>query len=93
MGFYVYFRFDRMRHGCPLFIDVTWHPAGNPGGDSETSSITIATSAVNYCGIETMLHITCCDLTKDELTQHLLRAKAVGIRNIMALRGGISYDF
>lgn len=35
-------RFDRMREGDPLFCDVTWHPAGNPGGDTETSSLTIA---------------------------------------------------
>ena len=24
-------RFDRMSEGGPLFCDVTWHPAGNPG--------------------------------------------------------------
>lgn len=35
-------RFDRMREGDPLFCDITWHPAGNPGGDTETSSMTIA---------------------------------------------------
>ena len=31
-----------MKDGCPLFCDVTWHPAGNPGGETETSSMTIA---------------------------------------------------
>lgn len=25
-------RFDRMFEGGPLFCDVTWHSAGNPGG-------------------------------------------------------------
>ncbi|XP_066942782.1 methylenetetrahydrofolate reductase (NADPH) [Macrobrachium rosenbergii] len=80
-------RFDRMREGDPLFCDVTWHPAGNPGGESETSSLTIAGAALNYCGLETMLHMTCCSMTKTEITQHLQRAKDVGLRNILALRG------
>ncbi|XP_071552419.1 methylenetetrahydrofolate reductase (NADPH) [Panulirus ornatus] len=80
-------RFDRMREGDPLFCDVTWHPAGNPGGDTETSSLTIAGAALNYCGLETMLHMTCCSMTKTEITRHLKRAKDVGIRSILALRG------
>ncbi|XP_063880009.1 methylenetetrahydrofolate reductase (NADPH)-like [Scylla paramamosain] len=80
-------RFDRMREGDPLFCDVTWHPAGNPGGDTETSSLTIAGAALNYCGLETMLHMTCCSMTKSEISHHLQRAKEVGIRNILALRG------
>ena len=74
--------------GRPLFCDVTWHPAGDPGSDKPTSSITIASSMLNYSGIETMLHITCCDLTRDQITRHLKKAKDLGIRNILALRGG-----
>lgn len=27
-------RLERMGMGTPLFIDITWHPAGNPSGDS-----------------------------------------------------------
>ncbi|KAK7085065.1 hypothetical protein SK128_003544 [Halocaridina rubra] len=80
-------RFDRMREGDPLFCDVTWHPAGNPGGDTETSSLTIAGAALNYCGLETMLHMTCCSMSRVEITRHLKRAKDVGLRNILALRG------
>ncbi len=71
-----------------MFCDVTWHPAGNPGGDTETSSMTIASAALNYCGLETMLHLTCCNLSKAEVTRHLDRARDLGIRNILALRGG-----
>ncbi|XP_018025949.1 methylenetetrahydrofolate reductase-like [Hyalella azteca] len=80
-------RFDRLKEGDPLFCDVTWHPAGNPGGDTETSSLTIAGAALNYCGLETMLHMTCCYMTKAEITRHLSRAKDLGLRNILALRG------
>ena len=38
----LYVRFDRMGQGNPLFCDVTWHPAGDPGSDKPTSSTTIA---------------------------------------------------
>ena len=81
-------RFDRMFAGGPLFCDVTWHPAGNPGGNQETSSMQIANCALNYCGLETMLHITCTNQTKEAITSHLLKAKRLGIKNILALRGG-----
>ncbi|KAM5141602.1 methylenetetrahydrofolate reductase (NADPH) [Mantella aurantiaca] len=80
-------RFDRMGSGGPLFIDVTWHPAGDPGSDKETSSMIIASTAVNFCGLETVLHMTCCQQTKEEITRHLQKAKHQGLKNIMALRG------
>jgi methylenetetrahydrofolate reductase (NADPH) len=84
-------RFDRMGLGGPLFCDVTWHLAGNPGGDSETSSMAIASTALNYCGLETMLHLTCTNATRDDITAYLKKAKRQGIRNILALRGGVAF--
>ncbi|KAK7811135.1 hypothetical protein U0070_016075 [Myodes glareolus] len=83
-------RFDRMAAGGPLFLDVTWHPAGDPGSDKETSSMMIASTAVNYCGLETILHVTCCQQRQEEITGHLHRAKELGLKNIMALRGGVA---
>lgn len=80
-------RFERMGMGNPLFVDVTWHPAGNPAGDSETSSMMIAHSALNYVGLETMLHMTCVKLNQEEISNYLNKAKRLGIRNILALRG------
>lgn len=82
-------RIDRMRLGNPLFIDVTWHPAGNPAGDSETSSMMIAHAALEYIGLESMLHMTCVGTTKEEVTKFLYKAKNLGIRNILALRGDL----
>lgn len=81
-------RFDRMFSGGPLFCDVTWHSAGNPGGDQETSSMAIASAALNYCSLETMLHLTCANATKETIAKHLEKAKNLGIKNILALRGG-----
>ncbi|XP_007652542.1 methylenetetrahydrofolate reductase isoform X2 [Cricetulus griseus] len=80
-------RFDRMAAGGPLFLDVTWHPAGDPGSDKETFSMMIASTAVNYCGLETVLHVTCCQQRQEEITGHLHKAKQLGLKNIMALRG------
>uniref|UniRef100_F1MF22 Methylenetetrahydrofolate reductase n=1 Tax=Bos taurus TaxID=9913 RepID=F1MF22_BOVIN len=80
-------RFDRMGAGGPLFVDVTWHPAGDPGSDKETSSMVIASTAVNYCGLETILHMTCCHQSREEITGHLNKAKQLGLKNILALRG------
>jgi len=78
-----------MRGGNPLFIDITWHPAGNPAGDSETSSMMIAHSSVQYVGIESMLHMTCVGSSKTEITGYLDKAKNLGLRNILALRGDL----
>lgn len=87
--YYIIFsRFDRMGSGGPLFIDITWHPAGDPGSDKETSSMMIASTAVNYCGLESILHLTCCNQTKDKISGYLGKAKHLGLKNIMALRGG-----
>jgi len=79
--------FDRMAVGQPLFCDITWHPAGDPASNKETSSMMIANTMLNYCGIDTMLHITCYGAKRDQMLQHLTRAKESGIRNLLALRG------
>jgi len=82
-------RLDRMRLGNPLFIDITWHPAGNPAGDSETSSMMIAHSSVQYVGIESMLHMTCVGSSKKDISSYLDKARKMGLRNILALRGDL----
>ena len=83
-----------MSVGGPLFCDVTWHPAGNPAGDLPTSSTSVASAMLNYSGLETMLHMTCVGNSKEEITRNLHKAKDAGIKNILALRGGLySYRF
>nr|XP_039248684.1 methylenetetrahydrofolate reductase-like [Styela clava] len=85
-------RLDRMRDGNPLFIDITWHPAGDPGGDKITSSTKIAGTILNYCGIDTMLHMTCCNQTRETIMKNLEKTKSLGIRSILALRGDSTGD-
>ena len=48
----------------------------------------IASAALNYCSLDTMLHITCANSSRDEIRTHLLKARDLGIKNILALRGG-----
>ncbi|CAB3379925.1 Hypothetical predicted protein [Cloeon dipterum] len=86
-------RFDRVKAGGALFCAITWHPAGDPGGHSETSSLTIAGSSFNYCGLETMLHIAATNLTKQDVLRYLNRAKSMGVRAILALRGDKPKDY
>ena len=65
-----------MGAGGPLFCDITWHPAGDPGSDKETSCVTIADAMLNYIGLETMLHMTCCNMSTAEIKKHLERIKS-----------------
>lgn len=86
---FVSVRFERMAEGQPLFCDITWHPAGNPScTEKPTSSTCIAGTMLNYCGLETMLHMTCCGQSEEEIRACLKKAKQLGIKNILALRGG-----
>jgi len=75
--------------GKPLFCDITWHPAGDPSNSEKpTSSMCMASTMLNFCGLETMLHITCADQSVPEIIANLQKAKDMGIRNLLALRGG-----
>ncbi|BFZ24002.1 hypothetical protein BsWGS_27041 [Bradybaena similaris] len=81
---------ERLAACGPLFCDMTWHPAGDPSNtEKPTSSTCIAGTMLNYCGIETMLHMTCVGMTADEIRENLQKAKEMGIRSILALRGDI----
>jgi 5,10-methylenetetrahydrofolate reductase len=48
----------------------------------------IANVMLNYCGLDTMMHITCCRMSREEIKGCLDRAKEFGLKNILALRGG-----
>jgi len=78
--------------GNPLFCDITWHPAGDPANlEKTTSSMKIASVMRNYCLLETMLHITCVNIEKEIMRNYLEKAKSLGIRNLLALRGGMLF--
>lgn len=68
----------------PAWIDVTW------GAGGSTSKLTheICENAQKLFGFETMMHMTCTNMPKEEIRAALQRARDSGIQNILALRGG-----
>jgi methylenetetrahydrofolate reductase (NADPH) len=79
----LYIRMDRMTSLQPIFVDVTW----GAGGITKDLTMAICEHSQTYFGVEVMMHLTCTNMTVDELKQILKAAKQVGIQNILALRG------
>lgn len=76
-------RLHRMRDLNPLFVSVTW----GAGGSTSEKSLELAVTCQQLLGISTVLHLTCTNTNKAIIDDALSRAKAAGIRNILALRG------
>jgi len=79
----LYERLQRMVMLDPVWIDVTW----GAGGSTSELTLEICETAQNFCGLETMMHLTCTNMPREEIDNALRRAKAAGIQNILALRG------
>lgn len=79
----LYTRIERMSKLGPLFIDVTW----GAGGSTATKTIDISTNAQNYTGLETQVHMTCTNMSKEDLRKSIEQCKKNGIQNLLALRG------
>ena len=77
-------RLDRMSRALrPLFITVTW----GAGGSTATKSLELAELCQRELGLTTCLHLTCTNMSRKLVDRALEDAKALGIRNILALRG------
>ncbi|EPE24882.1 FAD-linked oxidoreductase [Glarea lozoyensis ATCC 20868] len=86
-------RLDRMSRALrPLFVTVTW----GAGGSTADKSLELAELCQRELGLTTCLHLTCTNMSKELVDRALEDAKALGIRNILALRGdpprGEEYD-
>lgn len=79
----LYERLQRMLLLDPVWIDVTW----GAGGSTSELTLEICEASQNFCGLETMMHLTCTNMPREEIDLALKRAKAAGIQNILALRG------
>jgi methylenetetrahydrofolate reductase (NADPH) len=66
---------------------MTW----GAGGSTAELTLELSSNAQNFCGLEVMMHLTCTNLPKEKIRKALLDAKAAGISNILALRGGLDY--
>ncbi|KAI9760540.1 MAG: hypothetical protein M4579_001625 [Chaenotheca gracillima] len=77
-------RLDRMARGLrPLFVTVTW----GAGGSTASKSLELAEICQRQLGLTTCLHLTCTNMSRSLVDESLEEAKAIGIRNILALRG------
>lgn len=77
-------RLERMSRALrPLFVTVTW----GAGGSTATKSLELAEICQRQLGLTTCLHLTCTNMSRSLIDDALEQAKALGIRNILALRG------
>lgn len=77
-------RLDRMERALrPLFVSVTW----GAGGSTAQKSLDLAEICQRGLGLTTCLHLTCTNMSRRMVDRALEDAKALGIRNILALRG------
>ena len=67
----------------PDFISVTCSAGGS--GNSRTAEI--AGILKNKYGVEPLAHLTCINSDKDEISRELKKLEAMGIENVLALRG------
>jgi len=76
-------RLDKMCSINPLWIDVTW----GAGGSTCDTTLEICESALECCGVDVLMHLTCTNTTTESLRVVLERCKEKGLCNILALRG------
>lgn len=79
----LYRRIERMSRLHPAFVDITW----GAGGSTAERSMEIASYTQNLNGLDTMLHLTCTNMSRYDLVKVLADARRAGIQNILALRG------
>ncbi|MFA5535927.1 MAG: methylenetetrahydrofolate reductase [NAD(P)H] [Bacillota bacterium] len=78
---------DALKDLKPDFISVTY---GAGGSNSNRATFEIAAAVKNDYGIESVAHLACINLTKEDVLSISKDFKQEGIENILALRGDIN---
>jgi methylenetetrahydrofolate reductase (NADPH) len=78
-------RISRMAGLKPLAINITW----GAGGSTKDQTLELASLTQRDYGIDTVMHLTCTNMLQGSVDDALRAAKAIGIENILALRGGL----
>lgn len=81
----IYDTLSELKELSPDFISVTY---GAGGGENNNQTFEIA-SAIKSYGIESVFHLPCIGLTKEDVSAKLKELKRAGIENILALRGDV----
>src|SRR3954454_7911010 len=79
----LYNALSELRPLDPAFVSVTY----GAGGSTRDKTIEIVRTIKQDYGLEAMAHFTCVSATTDELRDTLDQMVAVGIDNVLALRG------
>ncbi len=86
----IYNAVDKLKELEPDFISVTY---GAGGSENNKKTLEIASTIKKDYGIESVAHLTCIYLTKQDVLKMLDEFKTAGIENIMALRGDHNPDY
>ncbi|KAK3075122.1 methylenetetrahydrofolate reductase 1 [Teratosphaeriaceae sp. CCFEE 6253] len=77
-------RLSRMAQALrPMFVNVTW----GAGGSTSAKSLALAELTQRSLRLPTCLHLTCTNMSRKLVDEALEQARALGVRNILALRG------
>lgn len=82
----IYDTLDALHELSPDFISVTY---GAGGSGNSHATCEIASAIKNQYKIESLAHLPCAGLTKEDVLSQLENLKQNGIDNILALRGDI----
>ena len=72
----------------PSFMSVTY----GAGGGTSRYTLDIAKNIKELYGVPTLAHLTCVSSSRETVRQKIEAIRAVGIENVMALRGDIPAD-
>ena len=75
---------DELKGLSPDFISVTF---GAGGSENCNNSVEIAKHIKEVCGVESVIHMPCLNMTKQDAQYVLEQFQQAGIENILALRG------
>lgn len=84
----IYDTLRELKELSPDFISVTY---GAGGGQNNQETLKIA-SAIKGYDIESVFHLPCIGLKKEEVSQKLKELTNAGIKNILALRGDLPHE-
>lgn len=80
----VFSTLEELKDLKPDFISVTYGAGGSANCEN---TLEIAKRIKNVCGVESIVHLPCVNLTKLQAAQVLQQFKDAGVKNILALRG------
>ncbi len=72
----------------PKLISITY----GAGGSTRNNSLDLTKIVKKNFDVEVMPHLTCVNATNEFINDYLLELKAIGINNVLALRGDLSDD-